>query len=99
MDKRVLLVLFSLQVFLLITAFNSTDAAALVRDDQRPPSPILEVSEPNRGKDGKRVKRFPGWRCRLGGCSLFGRAPPTNPPRRHFEELLKKNKLQPVLQN
>ncbi|KAK9538692.1 hypothetical protein VZT92_003848 [Zoarces viviparus] len=88
MDKRVLLVLFSLQVFLLITAFTSTDAAALVRDDQRPPSPILEVSEPDRGKGGKKVRRFPGCLWRPGACSLFGRVSATNPPRRHFEELL-----------
>ncbi|KAK9538691.1 hypothetical protein VZT92_003847 [Zoarces viviparus] len=94
MDKGVLLVLFSLQVFLLITAFTSTDAAALVKDDQRPPSPILEVSEPDRGKDQSR-----GWRWRLGGGSLIGRVPPTKPQLPDLVELLKKNKLQPVLQN
>ncbi|KAK9538694.1 hypothetical protein VZT92_003848 [Zoarces viviparus] len=99
MDKRVLLVLFSLQVFLLITAFTSTDAAALVRDDQRPPSPILEVSEPDRGKGGKKVRRFPGCLWRPGACSLFGRVSATNPPLPDLVELLKKNKLQPVLQN
>ncbi|XP_049454872.1 uncharacterized protein LOC125902503 isoform X18 [Epinephelus fuscoguttatus] len=40
MDKSVLLVLLCLQVFLLITAFTSTDAAAVVRDDQLPPDQV-----------------------------------------------------------
>ncbi|KAL7387309.1 hypothetical protein ABVT39_021724 [Epinephelus coioides] len=41
MDKSVLLVLLCLQVFLLITAFTSTDAAAVVRDDQLPPDQVF----------------------------------------------------------
>ncbi|KAM6920541.1 uncharacterized protein PEZ65_012488 isoform 2-T2 [Lycodopsis pacificus] len=100
MDKRVLLVLFSLQVFLLITAFTSTDAAALVSDDQRPQAPMRkEVSEPDRGKDGKKVEaRLPGCWWRLGACSLFGKAPTTKSQLPDVVELLKKKK-QPVLQN
>lgn len=35
MDRSVLLVLWCLQAFLLITSFTSTDAAALVTDDHQ----------------------------------------------------------------
>ncbi|KAM6919677.1 uncharacterized protein PEZ65_011757 [Lycodopsis pacificus] len=97
MDKRVLLVLFSLQVFLLITAFTSTDAAALVSDDQRTQAPILEVSKPNRRKDGKKLKQqFSRCWLRPGACSLIGTAAKSSPD---LEELpvIEKKKLQQVL--
>ncbi|XP_044223500.1 uncharacterized protein LOC122993417 isoform X3 [Thunnus albacares] len=41
MDRGVLLVLLCLQAFLLITAFTSTDAATLVKDDQQQQSTEL----------------------------------------------------------
>ncbi|KAM9349759.1 uncharacterized protein ABDE67_009464 [Symphorus nematophorus] len=41
MDRTVLLVLLCLQVFLLITAFTSTDATTVWRDDQQQQSPYL----------------------------------------------------------
>ncbi|KAF1383667.1 hypothetical protein PFLUV_G00134230 [Perca fluviatilis] len=67
MDKSVLLVLWCLQAFLLITAFTSTDAAALVTDD-----PLRFYPKETAGKEVKSnilVRR--GCKGRPGGCGLL----------------------------
>ncbi|XP_054452643.1 uncharacterized protein LOC129089269 isoform X1 [Anoplopoma fimbria] len=86
MDKSVLLVLFCLQVFLLITAFTSADAATLGVDDRRQQSP----NRPNPTKGGSLVelkergrpdeRRFPGCLRKDGGCSIFGKVKPKDQP-------------------
>ncbi|KAL6103993.1 uncharacterized protein ACO6RY_13816 [Pungitius sinensis] len=72
MDKGVLLVLLCLQVFLLISAFSSADAAVLRRDDQEQllSAQVKEVLLPNRGPVGQKGNpRRSGCWGRTGGCS------------------------------
>ncbi|XP_077955644.1 uncharacterized protein LOC144405523 isoform X2 [Gasterosteus aculeatus] len=84
MDKGVLLVLLCLQVFLLISAFSSADAAVLRRDDQEQLLADQELL----------AKRSGCWR-RPGGCSIFGKVhPPTSPPMIK-EDIIKKIKNDP----
>ncbi|KAF0046770.1 hypothetical protein F2P81_000403 [Scophthalmus maximus] len=52
MDKRLLLVMLCLQVFLLITTFTSTDAAALEKDDRLQP-----IDENGTGYSPAKAKR------------------------------------------
>ncbi|CAK6957681.1 uncharacterized protein LOC122993417 isoform X2 [Scomber scombrus] len=76
MDKSVLLVLFCLQAFLLITAFTSTDAANLVTDDQQltfpgqvrrsTDGPLRDDRQQQQSSIVEITKR--GCRMRPGGC-------------------------------
>ncbi|TMS09584.1 hypothetical protein E3U43_002243 [Larimichthys crocea] len=70
MDKSLLLVLFCLQAFLLITAFTYTDAATLGKDGTLRPA--------MRRPPVKKVK-MPYWMTcwkKPGGCSAFKVPPP-----------------------
>ena len=75
-ESQYYLVLLCLQVFLLITAFTSTDAAALVTDDQQQ-SPDLE------GTAGRQVQHRNYLRISCaglsGGCWPGAILPPTKP--------------------
>ncbi|KAM7400348.1 hypothetical protein PAMA_004845 [Pampus argenteus] len=68
MDKSVLLVLLCLQAFLLITAFTSTDAGALVTDDQQQKSIDLEGTAEK--EIGKLIRTRRSCFRRLGGCRV-----------------------------
>ncbi|AWP03829.1 Hypothetical protein SMAX5B_006075 [Scophthalmus maximus] len=78
MDKRLLLVMLCLQVFLLITTFTSTDAAALEKDDRLQPIDEKGTVE-DAGKSKIRI-RLGCWST-PGGCGILPRPPPpeTNP--------------------
>ncbi|KAM4551274.1 uncharacterized protein PAE49_015116 isoform 2-T2 [Odontesthes bonariensis] len=97
MDRTVLLLLTTLQIFLIITDFSSVDAAALITDDhQRHQTLDMGILQVNRMR--QRQRRQPSMpHCAFfpGGCSLVGKgAPdpkdklilkvvtPTNPPLR-----------------
>ncbi|GAA6235987.1 uncharacterized protein LOC122993417 isoform X1 [Lates japonicus] len=69
MEKSLLLVVLCLQAFLLITAFTSTDAAALVKDDNQQQSPVL-VEGTNKPEPVSRTTKF---QCSLlpGGCGAM----------------------------
>ncbi|XP_049454865.1 semaphorin-4G-like isoform X12 [Epinephelus fuscoguttatus] len=73
MDKSVLLVLLCLQVFLLITAFTSTDAAAVERDDQLPPDQVER-------RIGNRRKRYFQAGSYSGGTGLAMKTVPQGLP-------------------
>ncbi|KAM7379556.1 hypothetical protein PAMP_005102 [Pampus punctatissimus] len=74
MDKSVLLVLMCLQAFLLITAFTSTDAGALVTDDQQQKS--IDLEETAEKEIGKLIRTRRSCFRSPGGCR---RQIPTTP--------------------
>ncbi|KAL3988703.1 hypothetical protein ACER0C_013021 [Sarotherodon galilaeus] len=83
----------SLQVFLLITAFTSTDAATLPDDPQKQ-SLDVGITRDDRRKERERVKRQ-SCALRPGGCSIFGLAMPNIPGKKNGETTSKP--LQAVL--
>ncbi|TKS79612.1 hypothetical protein D9C73_014158 [Collichthys lucidus] len=74
MDKSLLLVLFCLQAFLLITAFTYTDAAALGKDG------TLRLAMLQRRPPAKKVFHSIRMTCweKPGGCSAFDMPAPVN---------------------
>ncbi|KAK5860201.1 hypothetical protein PBY51_021694 [Eleginops maclovinus] len=83
MDKSALLLLLSLQAFLLITTFTSSHAVALVRDDQPPtPADLVDLNALEREKieQGRKKMRFSGCWWRIGGCSSLLKPDPKEVP-------------------
>ncbi|AWP03831.1 Hypothetical protein SMAX5B_006075 [Scophthalmus maximus] len=70
MDKRLLLVMLCLQVFLLITTFTSTDAAALEKDDRL--QPIDEKGTVEEAGESK-IRNWLGCWNKPGGCGILPR--------------------------
>ncbi|KAL3055410.1 hypothetical protein OYC64_018151 [Pagothenia borchgrevinki] len=83
MDKGVLLLLLlSLQVFMLVTTFTSSDAAPVVTEDQPP------------GQVGSTYVGYsPCWRM-LGGCGLIGAMGPGPTPARPEEPTSEERSLE-----
>ncbi|MED6288839.1 hypothetical protein CHARACLAT_030397 [Characodon lateralis] len=79
MDRSVLLLLFSLQMFLLITAFSSADAAVLVTSDlqKQQTSDLGTITDVRRQR--AKGQRY-GCGNFIGGCSVITAVESTHPP-------------------
>ncbi|XP_047197961.1 uncharacterized protein LOC118117588 [Hippoglossus stenolepis] len=77
MDKKLLLAVLCLQVFLLITTFTSSDAATLETDDLRQLPPQRRPVRKGEGKNIKTTRKPRGCLNFHGGCGILPK--PYNP--------------------